>query len=111
MKNNKSHSFGIAGLPTTLAGISILAQVIHGETLPLNQIKLPPGFEINLYANVPNARSMTLSPKGTLFVGTLKEGKVYVVPAQTGGNGSHKAITIADGLNMPNGVAFRNGAL
>ena len=60
---------------------------------------------------LPNARSMTLSPKGTLFVGTLKEGKVYAVPAQNGGNGIHKAVTIAHGLNMPNGVAFRNGAL
>ena len=111
MQNGRSRSLAIAGLLTTLAGIFVSAQAIYGETLPLNQIKLPPGFEIGVYANVPNARSMTLSPKGTLFVGTLKEGKVYAIPAQNGGNGVHKAVTIAHGLNMPNGVAFRNGAL
>ncbi|HEX5022478.1 MAG TPA: PQQ-dependent sugar dehydrogenase [Candidatus Binatia bacterium] len=77
---------------------------------PLKNIKLPAGFEITLFAdNVPNARSMTLSPNGTLFVGTRQAGKVYALATQ-GGN-SRRLITIADGLNSPNGVAFRNGAL
>ena len=82
----------------------------HSEDLPLKDIKLPPGFEISLYTRLPNARSMTLSPKGTLFVGTLTEGKVYAVPGQTAA-GPKKAVTIAQGLNMSNGVAFRDGAL
>ena len=30
----------------------------------LDKIKLPPGFTINVYAEVPNARSITLSPSG-----------------------------------------------
>ena len=42
--------------------------------LPLEKVKLPPGFEIRLYARVPGARSMTLGPTGTLFVGTRDEG-------------------------------------
>ena len=37
--------------------------------LPLDQIKLPPGFTIDLYATgVANAREMVLGAKGTLFV-------------------------------------------
>ena len=84
----------------------------HGAELPLKDIKLPPGFEISIYAgNLPNARSLTLSPKGTLFVGSLKEGKVYAVVSQPGETEAKKIFTIAQGLNMPNGVAFRNGAL
>jgi glucose/arabinose dehydrogenase len=83
----------------------------QSEELPLQDIKLPSGFEISVYARLPNARSMTLSPKGTLFVGSFKEGKVYAVPARNGGTAATKAATIAQGLNMPNGVAFRNGAL
>jgi len=48
--------------------------------LPLDKIKLPPGFKITLYAdNVPGARSMALSPDGTLFVGT-RGSKVYALP-------------------------------
>ena len=39
--------------------------------LPLNLIKLPPGFAIDVYASgVPNAREMALGPKGTVFVGS-----------------------------------------
>ena len=35
-----------------------------------NEISLPPGFKIGVYASdIPNARSMVLSPDGTLFVG------------------------------------------
>jgi glucose/arabinose dehydrogenase len=79
-----------------------------GET-PLKQIKLPPGFEISIFAeNVRDARSMTLGSKGTLFVGTRKAGNVYAIP--TGGN-ARRVLTIAKGLNYPNGVAFRNGTL
>ena len=83
----------------------------YGEELPLKDIKLPAGFEISVYARLPNARSMTLSPKGTLFLGSLTEGKIYAVPAQSGEAAPKKAATIAQGLNMPNGVAFRDGAL
>jgi glucose/arabinose dehydrogenase len=94
-----------------LWGIFISACSSHAAE-PLNDIKLPPGFEISIYAsNVPNARSLTLSPKGTLFVGSLKEGKVYAVVNQPGETEAKKIFTIAQGLNMPNGVAFRNGAL
>ena len=45
-----------------------------------HDITLPPGFSIHLYAdNVPNARSMSLSPNGTLFVGTRTKGDLYAV--------------------------------
>jgi len=39
------------------------------ETFP-GDIRVPPGFRISLYAEVPNARSMTLGKRGTIFVGT-----------------------------------------
>lgn len=78
----------------------------------LSQIKLPPGFKISVYAeNVPGARSMTLGTDGTLFVGTRQEGKVYAVLDRNKDNVADKVFVIAKGLNMPNGVAFLNGAL
>jgi len=80
--------------------------------LPLQLITLPPGFTIRLYAdNVPNARSMTLSPSGTLFVGSRTAGNVYAVVDRNHDNQADEVITLAQGLNMPNGVAFRDGAL
>lgn len=41
-------------------------------------IKLPEGFEITLYADVPNARSLALAEDGTVFVGTRKD-RVYAL--------------------------------
>ena len=80
--------------------------------LALDRIKVPAGFEISIYASkVPNARSMTLSPNGTLFVGTLRAGNVYAIVDRDKDRKADEVIIIAEGLNMPNGVAFRNGAL
>jgi len=78
----------------------------------LADIKLPPGFSISVYAaNVPGARSMTLGTKGTLFVGSRSEGKVYAVVDRNQDGKADEVIIIASGLKSPNGVAFRDGAL
>jgi glucose/arabinose dehydrogenase len=78
----------------------------------LDKIKLPQGFKIEIYADsVTNARSMVWGAKGTLFVGTRSEGKVYALVDENRDNKADKMYTLASGLNMPNGVAFRNGSL
>ncbi|MEQ8364254.1 MAG: sorbosone dehydrogenase family protein [Cyclobacteriaceae bacterium] len=79
--------------------------------LPLNTIKLPPGFSISVYAEVDNARSMAMSPSGTLFVGNRNEDQVYAVRDTDGDFKADKRWVIASGLNMPNGVAFKDGDL
>jgi glucose/arabinose dehydrogenase len=90
----------------------LLACAPTSLALPLEQIKLPPGFEIGIYASdVPNARSMALSPSGTLFVGTRSAGNVYAIVDRNGDFKPDDVITVARGLNSPNGVAFRDGAL
>ena len=82
------------------------------KSIHLEAIKLPPGFQIAVFAdNIPNARSMVLSPKGVLFVGSRREDKVYAVIDLNGDNHADDIRVIAANLNMPNGVAFRDGAL
>ncbi|MEW6586733.1 MAG: sorbosone dehydrogenase family protein [Nitrospirota bacterium] len=74
----------------------------------LEKLVLPPGFRISLYAKgLPGARSMALGPKGTLIVGTRKEGKVYAVQDLDGDHRGDGVFTVAEGLHEPNGVAFR----
>lgn len=76
----------------------------------LDQISLPAGFSISMYEdNVPGARTLAFGDKGTLFVGTYKEGKVYAIPARSGDKGD--VLVIAEGLQNPHGVAFRDGSL
>ena len=76
--------------------------------LPLSNIKLPPGFEISLFATVPNARQMALG-KNTLFVGSREAGKVYAIPLQGARAGAPRVI--AEDLKLPVGVAFHQGDL
>jgi glucose/arabinose dehydrogenase len=78
----------------------------------LDKIKLPDGFKIDIYAkDVKNARSMCLSPSGTLFVGTRDVGKVYALKDTDGDFKIDKKYTLVEDLNMPNGVAFKDGDL
>jgi glucose/arabinose dehydrogenase len=77
--------------------------------MKLDKIKLPPGFAIELWAQgMPNARSMTLGAKGTVFVGTRLVGNVYAVVDK---EGKREVKTLLKGLHRPNGVVFHNGAL
>ena len=74
----------------------------------LRSIELPPGFTIDLYALVPDARHMAMAPQGTtLFVGTKKE-KVWVVMDRDGDNIGDEVKDFAPSLtfDIPNGVAF-----
>lgn len=87
-------------------------RLFKSSDLPLEDIKLPEGFEIELFAaGVKNARSMALSPKGTLFVGTRGEGKVYALRDKDGDHKADELFVLAEGLKMPNGVALHNGDL
>lgn len=77
----------------------------------LDKIKLPAGFTINVYAEVDNARSMALSPNGTLFVSNRNGNKVYAVTDEDRDGVGDKIYVVAKGLDTPNGVAFKDGSL
>nr|WP_233804295.1 PQQ-dependent sugar dehydrogenase [Paraburkholderia sp. HP33-1] len=108
----------IAGLACTArnrilrgaASALLAAQALTATaTLPVEKIKLPPGFHIEVLSDdVPGARAMTLSPKGILYVGSM-DGRVYALELRNGRlTGRH---VIASGLQMPVGVAWHDGAL
>jgi glucose/arabinose dehydrogenase len=83
----------------------------YAKTLPLEKIKLPAGFAIDVYAEVEDARSMAISPSGVVYVGNKDKDKVYAVKDTNGDNKADKKWVVASGLNMPNGVAFHDGDL
>jgi glucose/arabinose dehydrogenase len=79
------------------------------DHLPLAQLKLPKGFKIEVYASgIPNARSLRIGDKGTVFVGNLLRDKVYAIVDR---NGKREVKVIASGLDRPNGLAFKDGTL
>ncbi|MEP6739328.1 MAG: PQQ-dependent sugar dehydrogenase [Caldimonas sp.] len=95
----------------------VLASLFSGSAaaaVQLDQLHAPPGFRIELLSDaVPNAREMALGRyadgKGVLYVGSREAGKVYAVEFGTGT--ASTVHTIASGLQMPSGVAWRDGKL
>jgi len=82
---------------------------LPADKIPISKIKVPPGFKVELFvAGIHNARAMTLGSKGTLFVSSRVAGNVYALVDK---GGKREVKTIAKGLDMPNGVAFRDGSL
>jgi glucose/arabinose dehydrogenase len=94
----------------TVAAVFSAAADAQNTALPVQSIRLPPGFTIEvLVDDVPNARAMAWGAKGTLFVGSMRAGKVYAVRFRPG----ERPLTtvVASGLDLPVGVAFRDGSL
>ena len=89
---------------------AVLAWSAQGaQTLPVERIRLPPGFEISVFsADVPGARSLAVG-KEAVFVGTQGKGRVYAVRYKDGR--ATQVVAVASGLNIPNGVALHGGSL
>lgn len=90
------------------------------DDLPLRQIRLPPGFSIELLARVPEAREMSLSDRRILYVGSWGQdkgsgegsgkGKVYALELDEAWRAGRLHV-VASGLKMPVGVAWHDGDL
>ena len=80
-----------------------------GDKLPLEKLKAPKGFKIELYAaGVGNARTLRQGDKGTVFVGSRLLDKVYAIVDR----GEKREVKpIYSGLYRPNGLAFKDGVL
>jgi len=78
--------------------------------IPVDKIKLPPGFKAEVYqAGVLDARGMREGDKGTVFVSSLfVAGKIYAITNQ---GGKRELKTIAEKLFLPNGIEFNKGSL
>ncbi len=107
---------GMSMLPRAALLSLLLAACGHGAVsssgpAALTDIRLPPGFRIAVYAEVPSARSMSLGKDGTVFVGTRSDDKVYAVRDIDGDHVAESVQVLASGLDTPNGVAYQGGDL
>ncbi len=100
-----------ASLAFACAMLALPAEAEEGLEANLAKIKLPPGFRIDLYAEVPAARSMAIGkPMGVVFVGSRQE-MVHAVIDRDKDRRADEVVKILDGLNVPNGMAFDAGFL
>lgn len=95
-----------------LAALVMLLPLPLAAAPQLDRLTLPRGFHIAVYSDqVPNARELTVGAQGTVFVGSNDAGKVYALTDANGDGVAERVRVIASGLQLPVGVAFRNGDL
>lgn len=76
--------------------------------MDLSEVSLPPGFSIEEYADIKNARSLAAGADGVVFVSNRQSDSIYaVVPAP----GKARVVEIDDDLQTPNGIAYHDGDL
>ncbi len=82
-------------------------------------IKLPAGFKLSKFADssikqgrlLSAPRFMAFDANGNLFVTSAKGGKVLMLPDANKDGIADAVVTVAQGLNYPQGLAFVGGAL
>jgi len=94
-----------AALLLLLLGFSGTA---HGQA----DIVLPRGFRLETFASgLGSARFMALSPRGDLLVSITRQGRVLALPDRDGDGRADRVGPVAEGLDLPHGLAFHQGFL
>lgn len=100
----------LASIIAVAAFCRLAAMPVFAGDSSAAQFVLPAGFSVAVLVDgVDNARSMALGDDGTLFIGTRRAGKLYAVIGPF--TAAPTVVTIAEGLDMPNGLAWFEGAL
>ena len=111
----RSHGAFLMMLTRLLAGGLLAAQLLPAAAsgqLPLDRLRAPRGFAIEVFANVPGARSLAVAEGGArIYVGSRGD-RVFAVLDPERDRTANEVVEIAGGLKVPNGVALApDGAL
>ncbi|WP_445664463.1 PQQ-dependent sugar dehydrogenase [Fodinibius sp. AD559] len=78
----------------------------------LSKLQLPDGFKAEIFADsVPNARQLAMGDNGIIYAGSREAGNVYAIVDKNEDYKADRVHTIAEDMNMPSGIAYRNGSL
>src|SRR5260370_15277324 len=111
MRRGPSWGVAAAGF-LALAVVCVLPGSSAERRLRLDAIKLPSGFRVGVYTdNVPGARSMALSPNGTVFVGTRGGGRCLCAIRPEPGRPCPEGSDRRTWARPAERVAFRDRAL
>ena len=92
-----------------LSGHASKMTVTPLSEIPVDKIKMPKGFHVEVWAHgMPGVRMMARGSQGTIWAGSRIIGRVYEIKDK-GGVRQHRIL--AEKLTQPNGVAFQGGNL
>ncbi|WP_251357978.1 sorbosone dehydrogenase family protein [Kangiella sp. TOML190] len=89
-----------------------LFTLLYATVTFVHSAEVPKGFQIDVFASeVEGARQMALSKTGIIYVGSMRAGKVHAVIDSDGDFKADKTVLVMDGLNLPSGLAYKDGDL
>src|SRR5207253_3141771 len=96
----------------TAALLAALLAAGGARAAPESRLTLPSGFRIEEFASgFGPTRFMTIDPTGTLLVSTPGRGRVVALPDRNRDGRADTVVTVAEGLELPHGLAFKDGQL
>lgn len=105
-----------------VCSFSLRADMATVQPLPTNPaatLRLPPGFQIQVFARLSPAggsyfrgpRMMAFGPEGHLYLSLGMDNKVVMLPDRDKNGQADAVVTVADNLDAPQGLAFVDGKL
>ncbi len=118
----------VAALASALGATVAVAAPSRVTEQQLGSVQLPPGFRINVFAEgLGYARMMAFNSQGELTVTApsrelagdacnggscaRNDGRVYLLPDRDRDGVADRTVVLADGLDRPHGIAYREGGL
>lgn len=101
------------GMPTTMNNSTLAPNpgkltATSAADVPLNKLKLPPGFKIEVWSDrTPGIRAMSRGEAGKIYAGTRGFGRVYEI---TDNGKERSSRVVVDKLNQP-AVVMNKGSL
>ncbi|ALG69296.2 PQQ-dependent sugar dehydrogenase [Beggiatoa leptomitoformis] len=92
----------------SLFSLLFFAQISHATSpeLLIKQLQIPADFQLSIYAEVPEARSLAVDEKtGTVYVGSRSGNTIHAILDVNKDFKSDVVIPLLTDLNSPNGVA------
>lgn len=96
-----------------------MAAVMPVPADPAASLRLPPGFQANVFARLAPAggdyfrgpRFMAIGPDGHLYLSLGRDNKVVMLPDRNHDGRADEIVMVVDRLNAPQGLAFVDGKL
>lgn len=98
-------------LPYAFSLLLLVPSLARSHDLPLETLRLPPGFQISVFAELINPRQLAMSESGIVYAGSFRAGNLYGVIDTDSDWSADKVVTIDHDLTMPSGIAMRDGDL
>ena len=93
---------------STLAPLPGKLVATKAADVPIDKIKLPPGFKVEVWADgIPGGRAIAEGENGKYYVGTRALGRIYEV---TDNGKERTSRVVVDKLNQPT-AAYKDGSL